>query len=65
MNVDHQSAVERNLAERYVLGELEASESMEFEKHLFECAACAEDVREIARLAANMKAVFREKDDGQ
>lgn len=60
--MDHQSAVDQNLAERYVLGELEASESAEFEEHLFECVACSEDVREIARLVANIKAVLREED---
>ena len=63
MNVDHQAAVDRGLPERYVLGELQASELAEFEEHLFECSVCAEDVREIARLAANIKAVLREEDD--
>jgi anti-sigma factor RsiW len=65
VKVDHQSAVDRDLAERYALGELEASELAEFEEHLFGCAVCAEDVREIARLAANMKAVLREEDEHQ
>ena len=63
--MDHQSAVDRNIAERYVLGELEAPESAEFEEHVFECAACAEDVRDIARLVANIKAVLREENGKQ
>jgi anti-sigma factor RsiW len=58
MNVDHQSAVDRNLTERYVLGELETAEADEFEEHFFDCAACADDVRRASILAANLKAVL-------
>lgn len=61
MGVDHQSALDRNLTERYILGELEAVESAEFEEHFFECEACAEDLRLAGRLVANVKAVLREE----
>jgi hypothetical protein len=60
--VDHQSALDRNLTERYVLGELEAVESAEFEEHFFECVACAEDIRLASALVASVKAVLREED---
>ena len=60
--MDHQSALNRNTTERYVLGELDAAEVAEFEEHFFACAACAEDVRRISLLVANVKAVLREED---
>jgi hypothetical protein len=58
--VDHQSAVNRKLTERYFLGELDASENEDFEEHFFECPLCAEDVRLASRLVANLKAVLDE-----
>lgn len=58
--MDHHSAVERKLVERYVLGELSAEESAEFEEHFFDCAVCAEDVRHAAKVAANLKATLRD-----
>ena len=60
--MDHQSALDRNLTERYVLEELETAELAEFEEHFFECAACAEDVRRASLLVANVKAVLREEE---
>jgi hypothetical protein len=59
--VDHQSAVNRKLTERYILRELDAIESANFEEHFFECALCAEDVRQASRLVANLKAVLGEE----
>ena len=58
--MDHQSAVNRKLTERYILGELDASEIADFEEHFFECSLCAEDVRLASRLVANLKAVLDE-----
>ncbi len=58
--MDHQSAVDRRLTERYVLDELEEAELTEFEEHFFECTACAEDVLRATSLVANIKAVLRE-----
>ena len=58
--VNHQTAVDRNLAERYLLGELDTAEAAEFEEHFFDCPACSEDVRQANRMVANLKAVLRE-----
>ena len=58
--MDHQSAVNRKMTERYILGELDAAESADFEEHFFECSLCAEDVRLASRLVANLKAVLGE-----
>src|SRR5260370_36204867 len=58
--VNHQTAVDRNLAERYLLGELDAVQAAEFEEHFFDCPACSEDVRQANRMVANLKAVLRE-----
>jgi hypothetical protein len=61
--VTHRSAEERKLTERYVLGELDAAESAEFEEHFFGCAACAEEVRRASRVAANLRAVLRDDEE--
>jgi Putative zinc-finger len=63
--VDHKSAVEHNLTERYLLGELDELVAEEFEAHFFECPLCAEDVRQASRMAANLKAVFRDDSQAQ
>jgi hypothetical protein len=60
--VDHQAAVDRNLTEQYVLDELEPAEAAEFEEHFFQCALCADDLRKVSSLAANVRAVLREED---
>ena len=52
----HQSVVERNLIERYVLGELSREEEAEVEEHFFACSVCASDIRHASRLVANLKA---------
>jgi putative zinc finger protein len=39
--MDHTQAIERQAAERYVLGELSASEAEDFERHFFECTDCS------------------------
>lgn len=41
----HKDAVERYVAKQYLLGELDEGEAQEFEAHMFECPACAEQVR--------------------
>jgi hypothetical protein len=58
--VDHQSAVDRNLSERYILGELSAEEAAEFEEHFFDCPACSADIRHISRFVANLKVEIRD-----
>ena len=59
--MDHQSVVDRNLTERYLLDELDSAETAAFEEHFFECPLCAEDVRRGSRMVANLKAVLREE----
>lgn len=47
--MDHEQAIQSLAAESYLLGELTPEERVAFEEHFFECAACAEDVRQAAR----------------
>lgn len=42
--MDHTQAIEKQAAERYLLGELSASEAEDFERHFFECTDCADAV---------------------
>jgi Putative zinc-finger len=42
---DHQEAVKNLMAERYLLGELNAGEREAYEEHLFSCDACFEQVK--------------------
>jgi anti-sigma factor RsiW len=58
--VEHQSAVELRFAERYLLGELSPYETASFEAHFFECALCADEVRQGTRFVANLKVVLPE-----
>lgn len=43
--IDHQEAVKKLMAERYLLGELNAGECEAYEEHLFSCDACFEQVK--------------------
>jgi len=43
--IDHQQAIEKMMAERYLLGEMDSQERDAFEAHLFECVECFEQVR--------------------
>ena len=58
--MEHQSAVKLRFAERYLLGELSPDEPANFEAHVFDCALCADAVRQGAHLVANLKAVLQE-----
>ena len=59
--VEHQSAVDRQLSERYLLGDLSVAEAAAFEAHFFECPLCAEEVRLGAQLAANLRTLLIEQ----
>jgi hypothetical protein len=48
-------------AEKYLLGELSAVERTEFERHLFDCAECAGEVRSAFLFADNARAVFEDE----
>jgi hypothetical protein len=53
--------VDQTLAvERYLLGEMTASEAEEFEEHIFQCPECAEAVKMGATFVDNARAVFNE-----
>src|SRR3954453_14396692 len=54
----HESAVSRDAAEQYVLGEMSATERDDFEAHFFDCSECAEQVRSTAVFADNALAVL-------
>src|SRR6516225_739830 len=56
--MDHSQAIETQAAERYLLGELSASEAEDFEQHYFECTDCAEAVESGGVFIANARAVL-------
>jgi len=56
--MDHSQAIETQAAERYLLGELSASEAEDFEQHYFECTDCAEAVESGGVFIANARAVM-------
>ena len=60
--MDHVTALQERLAERYVLGEMSAVEAEEFESHFFECVECAVAVEDGQVLAANARAVLSEQE---
>ncbi|MGC8795148.1 MAG: anti-sigma factor family protein [Bryobacteraceae bacterium] len=62
--MDHREAVERQAAERYVLGELSREEREAFEEHFFDCPECAREVKACAAFLANARALLRERQGG-
>ncbi|HUB81301.1 MAG TPA: anti-sigma factor [Bryobacteraceae bacterium] len=59
--MDHQQAIELHASMRYALGELTAGERDSFEEHFADCSFCMKDVETSMALAANARAVFRER----
>ena len=59
--MDHQQAIETQASMRYALGELTADERDSFEEHFADCSFCMKDVESSMALAANARAVFRER----
>jgi hypothetical protein len=59
--MNHTEAVSAGAAERYLLGQLSASETEEFELHFFDCLECARELRAGAIFEDNAKAVFLEE----
>jgi hypothetical protein len=59
--MDHTQAVSNGAVERYLLGELSASESDEFEQHFFDCLECSRELRAGAMFEDNARAVFLEE----
>jgi|SRR5579859_8077094 len=58
--MDHETAVQLQAAERYVLDEFSPEERADFEDHFFGCPGCADEVRSATILAANTKVVLRD-----
>ena len=58
--MNHDKAVAERLADRYLLQELSAVETEEFERHYFECAECAAAVESGHVFVANAREVLRE-----
>lgn len=56
--MDHAEAMKMGAVERYVLGDLSVSEVEEFERHFFDCPQCSEELRAVAILQDNARAVF-------
>jgi hypothetical protein len=56
--LDHLKVTKRNIADRYVLGELSQVQREEFEEHYFECVDCAEDVRAFMAISSNSRSVL-------
>src|ERR1700733_4044808 len=59
--MNHTEAVSMGAVERYLLGQLSASESEEFELHFFDCLECGRDLRASAIFEDNAREVFLEE----
>lgn len=62
--MDHESAVHRQSAERYALGEMETGERDAFEEHFFSCQLCAGEVRAVSAFIDNARDIFRNEAGG-
>jgi Putative zinc-finger len=58
--MDHLDAAQNKAVERYMLGDLTASEVEEFERHFFDCPQCSEELRALTMFRENARAVFLE-----
>jgi len=58
--MDHIEAVRLQAAERYLLGEMQNSQSEEYEEHYFDCADCAEDIQDAVAFMEGARQVFRD-----
>ena len=54
----HNRAVEDLAFESYLLGDMTFGERKAFEQHYFECAVCAEDLREASQFLEDAKRVL-------
>jgi hypothetical protein len=60
--MNHIEAVSSGAVERYLLGQLSATESEEFEQHFFDCSECASELRAGAIFEENARSVFLDGD---
>ena len=63
--IDHQEAVKNLMAERYLLGELNAGEREAYEEHLFSCNACFEQVKAGTEFVGHLRQIGTEKAEEQ
>jgi hypothetical protein len=56
--MDHGEAMEMQVIEKYLLGELSASQVNEFEEHYFDCEECANDLRMTSQFLDTTKKVL-------
>src|SRR5271163_489517 len=59
--MNHTDAVSNAAVDRYLLGQLSASELEEFEQHFFDCLECSRELHAGAVFEDNARAVFREE----
>ena len=57
--MDHDLAIQDNVAERYLLGELNEVEMEEYEEHFFSCAVCAQEVKLGSEFIDHAREVFK------
>jgi hypothetical protein len=57
--VEHEQATTMLAAELYMLNELSPEEREQFEAHFFECAECAQQIRDISTMQASAAAVLK------
>jgi hypothetical protein len=58
--IDHEEAVKNLMAERYLLGELNASQRESYEEHLFNCAPCFQQVQAGTEFVAGLNRIGAE-----
>jgi len=59
--MNHSEAVTSGAVERYLLGQLSAAETEEFEIHYFDCLECTQELRVAAIFEDNVRAVVLEE----
>ena len=59
--INHQDAVRSLMAERYLLGELNAGEREAYEKHLFSCDSCFEQVKAGTEFVGHLRRIGAEE----
>lgn len=63
--MDHQQAMNANILDRYLLGELPAAERAEFEEHYFSCAECAEELVSAVKFVENARRPLLKLEEGR
>jgi hypothetical protein len=58
--MEHKTAVKMNIAARYVLGDLTEAERNDYEEHMFDCVACAEELKYAERFKVAARVAFAE-----